>query len=72
MLPLTIAGPGKEHTVIRVGGNAEVKKHLEDLGFVGGSVVEVISSTGGDVIVSIKGTRIAISKELAVKIMVNA
>ena len=71
MLPLTLSTPGAAQTIIRVGGNPETKKHLEDLGFVGGGLVEVISETGGNLVVNVKGTRIAISKELASKIMVG-
>ena len=70
MLPLTLGTPGAAQTIIKVGGNPETKKHLEDLGFVGGSQVEVVSETGGNLVVNVKGTRIAISKELASKIMV--
>lgn len=71
MLPLTLGKPGAAQTIIKVGGNPETKKHLEDLGFVGGSQVEVVSETGGNLVVNVKGTRIAISKELASKIMVG-
>ncbi len=71
MLPLTLGSQGKTMTIIRVGGNPETKKHLENLGFVGGGQIEVVSETGGNLIVSIKGTRVAISRELASKIMVR-
>ena len=54
----------------RIGGKPEVKKHLENLGFVAGSEVTVISTLGGNVIVNVKEARVAISKEMAQKIMV--
>lgn len=69
MIPLTLVSPGTTCTIMRVGGNPEIKKHLEDLGFIGGGVVEVVSGTAGNLVVNVKNTRIAISKELAGKIM---
>ena len=71
MLPLAFSTPGNKTTIVKVGGTQEIKKHLEDLGFVGGSVVEVVSETAGNLVVNVKDTRIAVSKELALKIMVN-
>ncbi len=70
MMPLTFADPGEERMIRKVGGGQETKKHLEDLGFVVGGSVTVISSIGGNVIVNIKESRVAISKEMANKIMV--
>lgn len=70
MMPLTLANVGEENTVKKVGGSPEIKKHLEDLGFVAGSPVTVVTSLGGNVIVSIKQSRVAISQMLAEKIMV--
>ena len=70
MLPLSLAQQGEENTIKRVGGNQETKKHLEDLGFVVGGEVTVINSLGGNVIVNVKDTRVAISEEMARKIMV--
>ncbi len=70
MMPLTLANVGEENIIIRIGGNPEVKKHLENLGFVPGSTVSVINSIGGNVIVHVKESRIAISKEMAQKIMI--
>ena len=70
MIPLTVADTGEAHIIKRIGGNPEVKKHLEDLGFVAGSSVTVISSMGGNLIVNIKEARVAISREMAQKIMV--
>ena len=70
MMPLIYANPGEENIVKKVGGNPEVKKHLEDLGFVVGGNVSVIPMIGGNVIVNVKESRIAISREMAQKIMV--
>lgn len=70
MMPLTLANIGEENLIHRVGGNAEVKKHLEDLGFVAGSTVTVVAALGGNVIVKVKEARIAISEEMARKIMI--
>ena len=70
MMPLTFARPDEINTVKRVGGNPEVKKHLEDLGFVVGSNISVVSALAGNVIVSVKDSRIAISREMAQKIYV--
>ena len=69
-MPLTLAAVGEENTIKRVGGKPEVRKHLENLGFVAGSSVTVISALGGNVIVHVKDARIAISKEMAQKIMI--
>ena len=69
-MPLTFANVGEENMIRKVGGNPEVKKHLENLGFVVGGRVTVISAIGGDLIVNVKDSRIAISREMAGKIMV--
>lgn len=70
MMPLTLANAGEENTILKVGGSSEVKKHLEDLGFVAGGTVSIVSSLGGNVIVKVKEARVAISEEMARKIMV--
>ena len=70
MMPLTLASVGEENTIKKIGGNPEVKKHLEDLGFVAGGSVKIINSLGGNVIVNVKDVRVAISEEMARKIMV--
>ena len=70
MMPLTLANMGEENLIHRVGGSPEVKKHLEDLGFVAGGTVTVVVALGGNVIVKVKEARIAISEEMARKIMV--
>ena len=70
MMPLTLANAGEENIIKRNGGSPEVKKHLENLGFVSGGDVTVISMMNGNVIVKVKEARIAISKEMAQKIMI--
>ena len=70
MMPLTLADAGEENMIRKVGGNDETKRHLEDLGFVAGSNVTVVSSIGGNLIVNVKDSRVAISKEMAGKIMI--
>ena len=70
MMPLTLANPGEENIIRKIGGKPEVKKHLENLGFVVGSNVKVINMLAGNVIVVVKEARIAISNEMAQKIMV--
>ena len=69
-MPLTLAAAGEENIIRKVGGNPEVKKHLENLGFVVGGSVTIINSLGGNVIVNVKESRVAISEEMAKKIMV--
>lgn len=70
MMPLSLANIGEENLILKVGGNPEVRKHLEDLGFVAGGTATLISSLGGNVIVKVKESRGAISEEMARKIMV--
>ena len=70
MMPLTLANPGEANIIQKIGGRAEVKKHLENLGFVAGGNVTVITTIGGNVIVNVKESRVAISKEMAQKIMI--
>lgn len=70
MMPLSLAAVGEEQTVLRIGGKPEVKKHLENLGFVAGSRVKVIAMLSGNVIVQVKEARVAISREMAQKILV--
>jgi len=69
-MPLTFAVPGEEVIIKRIGGNAEVRAHLQNLGFVSGAVVMVVNSMGGNLIVNVKNARIAISKEMAQKIFI--
>ena len=70
MVPLTLTEIGVEQVIQRIGGKPEVKKHLENLGFVAGGSVTVITMMGGNVIVNVKEARVAISKEMAQKIMI--
>ena len=70
MMPLTLASVGTEHIIRRIGGSPEVKKHLENLGFVVGGGVTVINTINGNVIVNVKETRVAVSREMAMKIMI--
>ena len=70
MMPLVLANPGEKNVIRKVGGSPDVKKHLEDLGFVVGGTVTVVSTIGGNVIVAVKESRLAISKEMAQKIMI--
>ena len=69
-MPLTFAGAGEEYVIKRIGGRPEVRKHLENLGFVVGTGVSVINTIGGNVIVKVKEARVAISQEMAQKIMI--
>ena len=70
MMPLTLAAIGEESLIRRVGGNPETKKHLEDMGFVAGGTVTVVAAMGGNIIVMVKEARVAISEEMARKIMI--
>ena len=70
IMPLNIADIGEENIIKRIGGKQEIKAHLENLGFVVGGTVTVINTIGGNIIVNVKDSRIAISKEMAQKIMV--
>lgn len=70
MIPLTIADTGEENIIKKIGGSPETRKFLENLGFVAGGTVTVISETGGNVIVNVKDSRVAVSKEMACRIMV--
>ena len=69
-MPLTLAVIGEENMIKRIGGNADVRAHLQNLGFVCGAVVTVVSSMGGNLIIKVKNARIAISKEMAQKIFI--
>lgn len=70
MMPLTLANSGEENIIKKVGGNPETRKFLENLGFVAGGSVTIINEIGGNVIVNVKESRVAVSKEMASKIMV--
>lgn len=70
MMPLTMIGPGESGTIQRVRGNEEMRRFLENLGFVMGTHVTVLSAIGGNVIVNIKNSRVALNAEMARHIMV--
>ena len=70
MMPLSMSGAGEAQIIKKIGGSPEVKKHLENLGFVVGTEVTVISEIAGNMIVNVKGARVAIGKDMANKIMV--
>lgn len=65
-----LANVGEEYIIRKIGGSPEIKKHLENLGFVVGGTVTVINAIGGNLIVNVKEARVAISREMAQKIMV--
>lgn len=70
MMPLSYAAAGESNIIRKVGGSPEVKKHLENLGFIPGESVQVITSLNGNIIVRVKESRIAINDEMARKIMI--
>lgn len=71
-MPLTFSSSGDEVMVARIGGSEEIRKHLEDLGFVVGERVRIISNSGdGNIIVNLKDSRLAITSEMAAKIQVS-
>lgn len=70
MLPLSLAEPGEVRIIKKIGGSPEVKQHLENLGFNVGGEVMIVNTLGENVIVKVKEARVAISDELARKIMV--
>ncbi len=70
MYPLSFCQAGEENIIKRIGGRPETKRHLENLGFVVGGGVTVINTVGGNIIVKVKEARVAISEEMAQKIMV--
>lgn len=70
MIPLCVADVGEANIIKKIGGSPDVKKHLENLGFVVGGNVTIISRLGENVIVNVKEARVAISEEMARRIMV--
>ena len=70
MMPLVLAEAGEENIIRKVGGSAEMRQHLEDMGFVVGGSVTVMSVIGGNLIVKVKESRVALSREMAQKIMI--
>lgn len=69
-MPLSMANTGETLYIKRVGGMEETRKFLEKLGFVTGAAVKVITENGGNIIVQVKESRVAVSRELANKILV--
>ena len=69
-MPLTMAAIGEENIIRRVGGNEETRRFLENLGFVAGAGITVISAIGGNEIVNVKDSRVAINQDMARHIMV--
>ena len=70
MMPMNLLSPGEEGTIQRIGGKPELRQHLETMGFVVGGGVQLVAETGGNVIVNVKESRVAISREMAAKIFV--
>ncbi|MDE5781112.1 MAG: ferrous iron transport protein A [Lachnospiraceae bacterium] len=70
MMPLSMVKEGEPNTIKKVGGKEETRRFLENLGFVTGSIVTVVSQINGNMIVNVKDTRVAIGKDMANKIMV--
>ena len=70
MMPLTMLNAGETNTIKRLGVKEETKRFLENLGFVVGGNVTVVSDTGGNLIVNVKDSRVAIGRDMANKIMV--
>ena len=70
IMPLTMAGIGSENQIKRITGRDDTKRYLESLGFVEGVRITVVSELGGNMIVNVKGSRVAIDKGMAVRIMV--
>ena len=70
MMPLALADIGTENLIRKVGGSPEVRRHLEELGFVAGGTATVVAAMSGNIIVKVKEARVAISEEMARKIMI--
>lgn len=70
MMPLTMAKTGEVNVIKKVGGKEETRRFLENLGFVTGGLVTVVSEIGGNMIVNVKESRVAINKDMANKIMI--
>lgn len=70
MMPLTMAKIGESNTIKRIGGREDTKKFLENLGFVAGGMVTVVSEISGNMILNVKDSRVALGKDMANKIMI--
>ena len=71
MLPLSLATMGKKYKVIRINGRDEQKRHLKNLGFVEGETVQIANELEGNLIIAVKDSRIALSKEMSNRIVVE-
>ena len=71
MLPLSLATMGKKYKVIRINGRDEQKRHLNNLGFVAGETVQIANELEGNLIIAVKDSRIALSKEMSNRIVVE-
>ena len=71
MMPLTMANVGEPVTIKRIGGKEETRKFLESLGFTVGGIVTVVSVIGGSVIVNVRDSRVAVGRDIAIKVMVK-
>ncbi len=71
MMPLSMVKQGEPNIIRRVGGKEETRRFIENLGFVAGAEVTVVSETGGNMIVNVKDSRVAIGKDMANRIMVG-
>ena len=69
-MPLTMIGTGTQGVIQKITGKEETRKFLESLGFVAGSAVTIVTEIGGNVIVNVKDSRVAIGRDMANKIMV--
>lgn len=69
-VPLTLAGENAQSTIVSVRGKDETRRHLSGLGFVEGAAVSVVTGHSGDLIVEVKGCRVALSRQMAQRIMV--
>ena len=69
-MPLTMATMGEVNKIVKVGGNEETRRFLENLGFVAGTEITVVSSIGGNLIVNVKDSRVAIGRDMACRIMI--
>lgn len=69
-MPLSMLRPGESNSIKKVGGKEEIRRFLENLGFVPGGTVTVVSEVGGNIIVNVKDSRVAIGRDMANKIMV--
>ena len=69
-MPLTMANPGECYTIRKVSGKQETRRNLENLGFVDGGNVTIVSEIDGNLIVNVKDSRVAVGKDMAAKILI--